>query len=426
MRDAHDSVPKLMTARERFHEIMNFNTGVPTLKWEFGYWGETLDNWYRDGLPKKKYPELPAPNSPDKTPTSHLYAPAWTCVQQETLPRGIAAMAGGLYWPTQGFPLDEDVKDYFNMDYTQTLVNVNLLFCPMFEPEKVREDERFYEYYDVDHVRRLFLKEEATIPTAIEYPITDWESWNRLKEERFHLNNIADRFPPNWAELVAQYKNRDFPLALGGYPYGFFGTLVHLMGYEELFVNYYQQPDLIHDIVATLTDVWIAVYSEVLTYTDVDHVQIWEDISAGTGSMVAPKTIKEFMVPYYKKFTDFLKGQGIDLIFVDTDGDCFDIIPLFLEGGATGMYPMEASCGMDIVKVRKHFPDLKMMGGIPKAEIVFGEKRIDEMLEPVEAVLKTGGYIPFGDHFIPPDVSWEHFKYYRAKLNDIIDAVATS
>ena len=335
-------------------------------------------------------------------------------------------MAGGLYWPTQGFPLDYDVKDYFNMDYTQTLVNVNLLFCPMFEPEKVREDERFYEYYDVDHVRRLFLKKEATIPTAIAYPITDWESWNKLKEERFHLNNIADRFPANWAELVAQYKNRDFPLALGGYPYGFFGTLVHLMGYEELFVNYYQQPDLIHDIVATLTDVWIAVYSEVLTYTDVDHVQIWEDISAGTGSMVAPKTIKEFMVPYYKKFTDFLKGQGIDLIFVDTDGDCFDIIPLFLEGGATGMYPMEASCGMDIVKVRKHFPDLKMMGGIPKAEIVFGEKRIDQMLEPVEAVLKTGGYIPFGDHFIPPDVSWENFTYYRAKLNGIIDAVAAS
>ena len=90
------------------------------------------------------------------------------------------------------------------------------------------------------------------------------------------------------------------------------------------------------------------------------------------------------------------------------------------------MYPMEASCGMDIVKVRKHFPDLKMMGGIPKAEIVFGEKRIDQMLEPVEAVLKTGGYIPFGDHFIPPDVSWENFTYYRAKLNGIIDAVAAS
>jgi len=42
-------------------------------------------------------------------------------------------------------------------------------------------------------------------------------------------------------------------------------------------------------------------------------------------------------------------------------------------------------------------------------------------LLPVKELLKTGGYIPFGDHFIPPEVNWEDFKYYRNKLNDIID-----
>jgi len=42
----------------------------------------------------------------------------------------------------------------------------------------------------------------------------------------------------------------------------------------------------------------------------------------------------------------------------------------------------------------------------------------------VQEVLKTGGYIPFGDHFIPPDVSWENFRYYRESLNKIIDRVA--
>jgi len=86
------------------------------------------------------------------------------------------------------------------------------------------------------------------------------------------------------------------------------------------------------------------------------------------------------------------------------------------------MYPMEASCGMDIVKVRKAFPDLIFMGGVQKSELVYGKKRIDEILEPVEAVLKTGGYIPFCDHFIPPDVSLENFTYYRTRLNELIDA----
>jgi hypothetical protein len=62
-----------------------------------------------------------------------------------------------------------------------------------------------------------------------------------------------------------------------------------------------------------------------------------------------------------------------------------------------------------------------MMGGISKGEIAKGKGRIDEILKPVEEVLKTGGYIPFADHFVPPDVSFEAFSYYRNKLNDIID-----
>ena len=79
----------------------------------------------------------------------------------------------------------------------------------------------------------------------------------------------------------------------------------------------------------------MAVYEEVLSQTDVDMFIFWEGISAGTGSMVSPAAIREFMVPYYRRMTDFLKEKGVDIIFVDTDGDCFDIIPVFLEGGLT-------------------------------------------------------------------------------------------
>ena len=411
-----------MNAKERFCKLVKRDSSTRSLKWEFGYWGKTVENWYAEGMPKKGYPRLPRPDDEGTTPTSHLYSTAWNSVTTGKLPDGIAIMAGGLYWPTQGFPLDSDVRASFGMDEGQRLVNVNLLLSPEFTPRTVGEDARVLDYYDVDGVRRLFLKDSATIPTSIEYPVRDRASWNKLKDERFNLKDVAARFPSDWKTLLESYKSRTYPLALGGYPHGFFGTLVHLMGYEETFVNYFQDPGLIHDMVSTFTDTWIGIYEEVLSQTTVDHVQIWEDISAGTGSMVSPAVIKEFMIPYYKKFTSFLRGRGIDMIFVDTDGDCFDLIPLFLEGGMTGMYPMEASCGMDIVKVRKTFPDLVFMGGIQKSELVHGKKRIDEILEPVEAVLRTGGYIPFCDHFIPPDVSFENFSYYRTRLNDLIDA----
>ena len=90
-------------------------------------------------------------------------------------------MAGGLYWPTQGFPLDNDVRKHFKMDYTQRLVDVNLHFSPMFEVKVIAEDDKTFEYIDIDGVRRVLLKDEATIPTSLEWPIKDKKSWGKTE-----------------------------------------------------------------------------------------------------------------------------------------------------------------------------------------------------------------------------------------------------
>lgn len=411
-----------MNLRERFHEVMNFNPGIPAPKWEFGYWGETINHWYAAGLPRNHYAAVPDRIT---TPTASLYTAAWRVLKNDQcLPAGFPVMAGGLYWPSQGFSLDSDVKDYFGMDYTQRMVDVNMLFDPMFEPQTIREDEKFLEYIDIDGARRIFAKHEATIPSGLEWPVKDWDSWNTLKRERIRLDDIATRFPANWSAQVAEYRNRDYPLAIGGYPHGLFGTLAHLMGYENLFCAYYTDSELIHDILNTFTELWMRVYEQILSEVEVDHLHFWEDVSAGKGSMVSPKIVEEFMLPYYRRIIDFVKARGVKTIFVDTDGDCYQLIPLFMSAGVTGMYPFETHCGMDIVKVRQMYPTLQISGGISKSEIAKGPARIDEILKPVAEVLKTGGYIPFGDHFIPPDVPWECFKYYREKLNALIDSCA--
>lgn len=407
-----------MNTRERFLEVLAFEPGVHAPKWEFGYWGETVDNWYAEGLPKRNYPAV---NRSTTTPTASLYAPAWLSIGENRLSRGLAVMAGGLYWPTQAFPLDRDVRDFFGMDASQQVVDVNLLFDPVFEVQVLNEDDHIFDYIDLDGVQRRFLKDEGTIPFAMKWPIVDGKSWEKLKEERLNLKNIATRFPPNWEEKVREYNQRDYPLAVGGYPHGFFGTLSHLIGYENLFLWYCDEPKLVHDILNTLTEVWIAVYSEVLARTSIDHWHIWEDVSYGRGPMISLAMVREYMLPYIKRIGDFLKAHGVRHILLDTDGDCNSVIPLFIEAGVTGMYPFEVHCGMDIVKVRQQYPRLQIMGGISKSEIAKGRTRIDEILKPVEAVLKTGGYVPFADHFVPPDVSFENFSYYRSRLNEMID-----
>ncbi|MBN1298374.1 MAG: hypothetical protein JW997_01660, partial [Actinobacteria bacterium] len=423
-----------MNTREKFIECTQFNRKAGAVKWEFGYWGKTIKNWYKEGLPLVNYPRVPA-NIVNTT--ASLYTAVWQrflkrektlyeLMFDETeiiaeLPDGIAVCAGGLYWPSQGFPADRDVKDYFGMDEIQIIVCAEQLLYPQFEIEITKEDEKYIDYIDLDGCKRRFSKFEQVLPAGLEWPIKGWDSWNEIKSERMSLDKIKQRLPANWDELVKQYKSRNYPLSIGGYPNGIFGTLTHLIGYENLFLFYYDHPDLIKDILDRLTDIWIALWEEILSYTDIDLCNIWEDISSGKGSMVSPKVVKEFIAPYYKKIADFLKSKKIDIFLVDTDGDCNELVPIFIEAGVTGLYPMEVSAGMDVVKLRKNYPELFIMGGIPKMEIAKGKKRTDEILEPVNWLLKQGGYIPFGDHLIPPEVPWKDFKYYREKLNTLID-----
>ena len=47
-----------MNTRERFLEVLAFTPGAHSLKWEFGYWGETVNNWYAQGLRKTNYPTV--------------------------------------------------------------------------------------------------------------------------------------------------------------------------------------------------------------------------------------------------------------------------------------------------------------------------------------------------------------------------------
>ena len=200
-----------------------------------------------------------------------------------------------------------------------------------------------------------------------------------------------------------------------------FGTLAHLIGYDNLFYFYYDKPKLLKDILESFTNLWISIWEEILSHTDVDMCNIWEDVSDNKGSMVSPGIFKEFMAPYYNKITSFLKSKNINTILVDTDGNCEELIPLFLDAGINGIYPMEANDGMDLISIRKKYPDLQIMGGIPKFEINKGSTRINEILEIVSLLIKSGGYIPFCDHLIPPEISWDNFKYYREKLNSIIE-----
>jgi hypothetical protein len=391
-----------MNLRERFLSVMNFEPIDRTLLWEWGYWGGAIHRWYDEGLPEK-------------------------AGLREPVEFGGTVAGPGAAWGSGVLDVQHavDVTSACQLDAPRQTIPLQNFIFPEFE-EKILADEGenliLQDSFGVTLKKR---KDDASKPQYLAWPVNNREDWEQIKAERFQVR-IEDRLPENWPALIEAYRKRDYPLAIGSGYCGFFGSLRVLLGEVQLFYAYYDKPDLLHEVLNYLTDFWIEIYGYVLQDVQPDSAEFFEDMAYKNGPLISPALFREFMMPYYKKLIGFMRDHGVKNFCVDTDGNCWSLIPLFLECGMTGMLPFEVQAGMDIVEVRKAYPHLQIYGGLDKRQLAKGKQAIDQELEiKLVPLLAQGGYVPFADHLIPPDVSWENFCYYRRRVAEIAEKVGS-
>jgi uroporphyrinogen decarboxylase len=194
-----------------------------------------------------------------------------------------------------------------------------------------------------------------------------------------------------------------------------------LLGDEQVLYAFNDHPAMVHDMMETATEFSITMVQKALKEAPVTVVQLWEDMCYRTGSLISPSMFREFMLPRYKRITEVIRGLGTDIIFVDSDGKVDELIPLWLEAGINGVFPMEQAAGNDIHAYRRKYgKNLLMTGGIDKRALARDQAAIDRELELKIPLAAQGGYIPTLDHSIPPDVSYENFLYYWTKKKEML------
>jgi uroporphyrinogen decarboxylase len=385
-----------MNTRERLLATLNFEPCDHPPYWEWAYWPETMDRWYMEGLERK------------------VGYPAWMG-KSEPLNGGAGDWRPPM--PREGDALRELGLDegYFHPPVWGRI--------PMpVQPVILEEDEHYRILIDQDGVTKKILKDAMSMPMFLSYPIKNRRDWEEMKA---NLNSsFRDRIPADWDTLVSPLKDRDrsFPVSLLGFPEGLFGQLRDLLGVDYLLTAVYDEPEMIHDILDTMADLWIGLWEEQVALYEVDSVTFWEDMCFRSGPLISPRMFSAFLLPRYKRLTDAGRGMGIRHYLVDTDGDARKLIPLWIEGGITGIYPFEVQANMNVEEIGKEYPNLALMGGIDKREIDLGPEAIDRELEKrLPFLLQRGGYVPTLDHHVTPEVSWQDFIYYRRKIAEFCE-----
>ena len=251
----------------------------------------------------------------------------------------------------------------------------------------------------------------------LSHPVKNREDWREM-QKRFDPHS-SGRYPDNWDQLVRKYRHREFPIM---------ATLVGLywrardwVGFENLSMMFYDDPKLVHDMMEHNIVFMMEILKRAMGDGMVDCVMLNEDMAYKHASMISPAMFREFMLPRYKRLIAELRSYGLPVFLVDSDGHIGELIPLWIEAGADGCWPVEIAAHNDPVEYRKRFGNsFSLWGGIDKREIRSKEQVYEEVMKKVPWLVKQGGFLPMFDHGVPPDIPLRSFLY----MCELIKAIA--
>jgi uroporphyrinogen decarboxylase len=357
-----------MNDRERFAATMHYQPRDRAPIMDFGFWDETLVLWHDQGLPVEV----------DKTNRDQFFG-----------------MDVGIDSPA-----------------ARTGVGVKLM--PTFE-ERVIEDRGEHEVYQKkDGVLVLRHKFMSSIPKPLKYRLEDRDSWQKHYKPRLDPDH-GGRYPEDWEQHVKLWTDpaREFPLFLEGG--SFYGWIHNWMGLENLSYVVYDDPAWFEEMVATAADCVITVLGRVLeTGARFDGCGMWEDMCYNSGSLLSPKHFKLYLVPHYRRLADLLHKHGVDVIWLDCDGNIDLLLPLWLDAGINCTFPVEVGTwSADPISYRREYGcDLLILGGFDKRILARSKRDIEDEVHGLAPLVEEGGHIGFCDHRVPPNVPLENYRHY--------------
>ncbi|HEY3329899.1 MAG TPA: uroporphyrinogen decarboxylase family protein [Capsulimonadaceae bacterium] len=286
-------------------------------------------------------------------------------------------------------------------------------------PEAIlSEDDRFLVGRDGYGRTMKLSKDAATLPIPLDHPVATMDDWLTFKHRYAYRD---DRFASGWAERVKASSADGCAILLG--VLGAFDEPRNLMGEEALCIAYYEQPEMLHDMLATFTDLAVSIIREAGKNIVVDQVNVHEDMAGAAGPLAGPRQVAEFIAPYYRSVRDALDDAGGRLLFQDSDGDITSILPQLVDAGLNVASPCEPVGGMDIVALREQYGNhLAFVGGLDKYCLLRGCDAIDQELErKIPPMVRSGGCIIALDHRIPNGITVDAYRYYIRRAWEIME-----
>jgi uroporphyrinogen decarboxylase len=261
-----------------------------------------------------------------------------------------------------------------------------------------------------DEIDRYPLAGAITIRDVLEYPWPDPDWFD------------YDSFPRKIDQLQQQ-KERCLMIHNGN----IFESAWYMRGLEQTFIDFIEQPELVHAILEKTADFQTRYFRRQLEAAGgrVDLAFTADDIGGQNGLLMSLPTWERMIKPFHQRLNATIHEFGVKVIY-HTDGAVMRAVPGLIDMGIDVLQALQFSArGMDPLELKTRYGDrLCFEGGVSvQTTLPFGsvEDVVAETRSRIRVLGKDGGYILGPSHAIQAGTPAENvLAMFEAALNEAL------
>jgi uroporphyrinogen decarboxylase len=216
---------------------------------------------------------------------------------------------------------------------------------------------------------------------------------------------LDPRFFHDIPERLAKYGDRYRLFCLG---FSLFERAWTLRGLEDLYMDFIENPDFVHELLNAITEYNITQVKKALEY-DIDAVYFGDDWGQQHGLLMGYDSWKEFIYPHIKRMYQVVRDAG-KTVFIHSCGDVDELFDDLISIGLRVFNPFQPEV-MDVSAVMQQYKGrLAFWGGVSTQRTMpYGTPgMVRQEVRKMRDLGRDGGYILSPSHALEGDVPLEN------------------
>ena len=162
-------------------------------------------------------------------------------------------------------------------------------------------------------------------------------------------------------------------------------------------MNFYDEPEAMHELIDYLVDYKIRVAEGICTHAHPDALFHHDDWGSQRSSFLSPEMFDEFILPAYQKIYGYYKAHGVELIIHHSDSYAGNLVPSMIKAGIDIWQGAMSTSDLEGI-LEKYTGQIALHGGIDNGVVDHEgwteEEVVAETKKAIGKYYKKYSYIP--------------------------------